>query len=247
MSENDSKLKKIHDEKLIYSLLLTSKEKSEQILVWKFVGNKKITARVKISILNKINKTLSISSHEDDVEILSLILSSSESLNLYIPNGSSLFQSKIKNIESAHRVVLRIPQFVAQLERRKWLRLKTEDFSNIRIQFSKKIDPIKSTQQFYRKNLYDLGVGGLAIIMSKAEAKFFLNGETIKSVELLIDDHKIVADLEVVNQIELNPSTQSNHYYKVWKIGFKFAGMQKKDQELISSYIFKYLKSPIAV
>ena len=228
-------------------MLLASKEKLEQVLVWKFVGNKKITARVKISILNKSNKTLSISPHEDDVEILSQILGSSESLNFYIPNGSSLFQSSIKNIESSQRVMLRIPHFIAQLERRKWIRLNTEDFSNIRVQFSKKIDPIRSTQQFYRKNLYDLGVGGMAIIMSKSEAKFFITGESIKGVELLIDDNKVVVDLEVVNQIELIPSTQSNHYYKVWKIGFRFAGMQKKDQELISGFIFKHLKSPIAV
>lgn len=247
MSENENKLKKIYEEKLIYSLLLASKEKLEQILVWKFVGNKKITARVKLSIINKTTKTISINSHEDDIDILSQILSSSECLNFYIPNGSSLFQTSIKNIESAQRVVLRFPQFVAQLERRKWIRLNAEDFPNIRIQFTKKNDPLKSTQQFYRKNLHDLGVGGMAIMMSKSEAKFFLKGEKIKAVELLIDDSKIVVDLEVVNQIELNPSTQSNHYYKVWKIGFRFAGMQKKDQELISGFIFRHLKSPIAV
>ena len=87
----------------------------------------------------------------------------------------------------------------------------------------------------------------MALIMSRAEAKYFLPGEIIKSVELLIDDNKIVADIEVVNQIEINPSKGSRHYYKVWKVGFRFAGMQKKDQELVSSYIFKNLKSPIAV
>ncbi len=247
MSDNDNKLKKIYDNKLIYSLLLATKERSDQVLVWKFVGTKKVTARIKITVINKTNGTLVFCPASEDADILKNILSSSESLNFYIPSGSTLFQCKVKNIESMDRIVSFLPQFVAQLERRKWLRLKTIELQNVRIQFSKKIDPVRTTQQFYRKNIFDLGVGGMALLMTKSESKFFIQGEIIKSVEILIDDLKIVADLEVIKHIEIKPGQESNQHYKVWKIGFRFAGMQKKDQETISTFVFKHIGNSIAV
>lgn len=247
VSDNDNKLKKIYDSKLINSVLMGSKEKSEQVLVWKFIGTKKITASVKITVINKSNNTLVFSPNSEDSEVLGKILSSSEVLNFYIPSGSTLFQCKIKQVEGPHRITVYVPPFIAQLERRKWLRLKTIDKENVRIQFSKRIDPAKITQQFFRKNIFDLGVGGMAIVMSKSESKSFIQGEVIKGAELLIDDCKIVADLEVINHIELKPGSENDQLYKVWKIGFRFAGLQKKDQETISSFVFKHMSSSIAI
>lgn len=226
---------------------MATKEKAEQVIVWKFVGSKKITANIRITVINKTNGTIIFSPTLEDTEVLKKIIGSSEALNFYIPAGSTLFQCNIKQVESPERVVVFAPKFIAQLERRKWLRLKTIDRQNVRIQFSKRIDPIKTTQQFYRKNIFDLGVGGLALIMTKSESKFFIQGEIIKGVELLIDDLKIVADLEVINHIELKPGQENDQHYKVWKIGFRFAGMQKKDQEYISSFVFKNLGASIAV
>lgn len=247
MSDSENKLKKIYDAKLITSLLMATKEKSEQVLVWKFIGTQKVTANIKFNVINKTNGTLVFSPSPEDTEVFKKIIGSSESLNFYIPSGSTLFQCTVKHVESLERIIVYAPQFVAQLERRKWLRLKTIENQSVRIQFSKKIDPIKSTQQFYRKSVFDLGVGGLALIMTKAESKFFIRGEIVKGVELLIDDVKIVADLEVINNLEIKPGQESDQYYKVWKIGFRFAGLQKKDQELISSFVFKNIGQSIAV
>jgi len=247
VSDNENKLKKIYDIKFIHSLLLSSKEKLEQVLVWKFIGTKKITARIKITVTSKANGTIIFSPDERDSDILSNIISSSESINFYIPSGSTLFQCNIKNVESLNRVIVFMPQFIAQLERRKWLRLKTIDLKNVRIQFSKRVDPIRATQQFYRKSLIDLGVGGMAVFMTKSESKSFIQGEVIKGVELLIDDIKIVTNLEVINHVEFKPGQESDLHYKVWKIGFRFAGMQKKDQEIISTFVFKNMGNSIAV
>jgi hypothetical protein len=247
VSDNDNKLKKIYDPKLITSLLMATKEKAEQVLVWKFLGTKKVTASIRITVINKANGTLVFSPTLEDADVLKKIISSSESVNFYIPGGSTLFQCNIKQIESPERIIVYAPKFIAQLERRKWLRLKTIDKQNVRIQFSKRIDPIKTTQQFFRKNIFDLGVGGMALVMTKAESKSFIQGELIKGVELLIDDFKIVVDLEVLNHIELKPGQESDQFYKVWKIGFRFAGLQKKDQEIISTFVFKNIGSSIAV
>ena len=247
MSEIDNKLKKIYDPKLIISSIMTTKEKADQVLVWKFIGTKKITASVKITVINKATGTLVFSPTQEDAEVLKKIISSSESINFYIPSGSTLFQCNIKHIESPGRIIVYIPKFIAQLERRKWIRFKTNDQPNVRIQFSKRIDPVKSTQQFFRKNILDIGVGGIALIMSKVESKSFIPGELIKRAELLIDDLKIVVDLEVINHIELKPGQESDQIYKVWKIVFRFAGLEKKNQEIISAFVFKNISSSIAV
>jgi c-di-GMP-binding flagellar brake protein YcgR len=131
---------------------------------------------------------------------------------------------------------------VAQLERRRWLRLTVGETISARIQFTKKLDPLKTTSHFSSKHLLDIGAGGGSFVVSKLEAKSYLTGDIIKGLEVLINDRKITCDAEILRVHELKPNSSKESHYRVWKISLRFLALAKSDEEFISSFVFEKVK-----
>lgn len=243
VSTFDNKLKKNFDPKKINSILLLSKEKQDSVIVWKIIGNKKVTANVKILMLSKASNEIKFSPDENEIVSYNKIIANSENLNFYIPSASMLFQVKVKNIETNSVVKTYLPSFIAQVERRQWLRLNIEEKHNVRLQFNKKIDPTKQANHFFAKKPWDIGGGGLSFLLTRSESKSFFTGEIVKNLEILIDNEKFKVDAEVIRLQVVGPSTDSDLLYKTWKVSLKLTNIQKRDQEALSTYIFKNINN----
>lgn len=234
---SENQLKKIHDQKLIGHQLLSAKERGEQVFVWRFVGDRKVMVSVKIDVVKKASLELIVRpAAEDDAGFLG-ILGGAEHLNFFLPSSSLLFQSSLKHVAPSGQVTVAFPSFVAQVERRKWLRLRCADRSDLRLQFSKPIPSPVPSKQFFAKPLQDLSAGGLSFLITRAEAKFFIAGEKIKNLEVIVKQEKLI----LVGQILRVQEPAATSPQKLLKVTVAFDSVQKKEQDFLSRFVFENL------
>lgn len=172
---------------------------------------------------------------EDQQALFDQVVGGSYVINFFFPHSSLLFQCKSKQHEADGSVTLGYPQFIAQVERRKWLRLSVENNPRLRIQFCKVVKTPKPVNQFISKNLLDLGAGGVAFNVSKAEAKFFIAGEIVKNIEILIGDIKYTVSGEILRVSELREQ-------KSWKVSVHFVAIGKREQDDIAKFVFENIR-----
>lgn len=233
---DDNKFKKIHDAKQIGHQLLASKERQEAVFVWRIVGDKKILAPVRLELIKRSQQELVIRPKEGEEEIFHQVLGSCEQINFFIPQSCLLFQAKFKQPEIDGSVTLAYPSFVAQVERRKWLRLPAEASHRLKIQFCKTVMTPKPVNQFLSKELLDLGAGGVSFVVSKAESKFFIAGEMVKNMEVLVGDTKYTVQGEILRVSSLGDQ-------KLWKVSVRFVAIGKKEQEALAKFVFEHLRT----
>jgi hypothetical protein len=233
---DDNKFKKIHDAKQIGHQLLAAKERQETVFIWRIVGDKKILAPVRLEVIKRSQLELVIRPKDGNEESFHQVLGSCDQVNFYLPQSSLLFQSKFKQPHADGSVTLSYPAFVAQVERRKWLRINAEPSHNLKIQFCKTVLTPKPVNQFMVKPLLDLGAGGVSFIVTRAESKFFIAGEFVKNMEILIGNVKYTVYGEILRVSEIGAK-------KAWKVSVRFAAADKKEQEAIAKFVFEQLRT----
>lgn len=233
---DDNKFKKIHDAKQIGHQLLAAKERHEAVFIWRIVGDKKILAPVRFEFIKRSQLELVIHPKDGTEEIFHQVLGSCEQVNFFMPQSSLLFQCRFKQPEADGCVAFGYPSFIAQIERRKWLRLAAEAAHQLKIQFCKTVMTPKPVNQFVSKPLLDLGAGGVSFLVSKAEAKFFIAGELVKNMEILIGDIKYTVHGEILRVSGVGER-------KLWKVSVRFAAIAKKDQEALAKFVFEHLRT----
>ena len=233
---DDNKFKKIHDAKQIGHQLLTAKERHEKVFIWRIVGDKKILAPVRFELIKRSQHELVIRPKEGEEDVFHQVLGSCERINFFMPHSCMLFQCKFKQSESGGSVTLAYPAFVAQIERRKWLRLTADVSHRLKVQFCKTVMTPKPVNHFLSKLLLDLGAGGLSFVVSKAESKFFIAGEMVKNMELLIGDVKYTLQGEILRVSEMGE-------HKKWKVSVRFDTIGKKEQESIAKFVFEHIRT----
>ncbi len=224
-------------------MLLSAKERQEQVFIWRFVGDKKLMAPIRLDLILPLRRELIISPLSGSEEVFQHVLGSNESLNFYLPFSGHLFQSKTKGSGDA-KTQVGFPEFLAQIERRKWLRMSGS--KALRVQFNKPVVGKKLTHHFFSRELFDLGAGGLSFLVNRAEAKFFTPGEVFKNLELMVNGEKTILTVSVTRVQEI--AAQDAHGYKAWKVGLRFENADKKTQEELAKFVFANLGStPVAV
>jgi hypothetical protein len=234
-----NKLKKMHDQKMIGHQLLSAKERNDEAFIWRIVGDKKVLAPVRFEVIKKAKGELVVAPAEDSREIFQHVLGGADHLNFFLPNSSLLFQCSVKQFESNGSLSLQFPKFIAQVDRRKNLRMEASNHPKLRVQFCKTLAASQPTKQFYGKGLYDLSAGGLTFLATRAESRHFIPGEKLKNVELIINDQKIVITASILRVQELNEIESQEHPYKAWKVTFTFDSLQKKEQDLLTKFVFE--------
>jgi c-di-GMP-binding flagellar brake protein YcgR len=244
----DNKFKKIYDFKKVYSHLYKMKEQSAECFIWRFIGDKKFLARVNLSIFRKTKKEFIINPDQKDLETYSMIIGALDEVNFYIPSAALIFRCEIKDQTGKGEVVLKIPEFIAQIERRKFPRVSTYSEESAKTYFSKCLMTNKVNTQYFQKTCFDLSAGGFSILASKTETQFFQKDENIENVEVTFDGKKISSIAQVIHIQPLEPGENNDIIYKVWKISFKFIKLSTKDFEFLSRHIFEKLtKEDIAI
>lgn len=232
----------------MYSQFLRIKEHGYECFIWRFIGDKKYLAKINLNIFRKSKKEFTILPDQKDLETYSLVIGALDEVNLYIPSAALLFRCQISDQNQKGEVTLKFPEFIAQIERRKFPRLETYKEDIARSYFSKCLMGSKIHTQYFQKTCYDLSAGGFSILVSKVETSFFQKEDTIEGIEITFDGRKISSHAQIMHIQPIEPGEGSDIIYKVWKISFKFTSLSVKDFEFLSRHIFEKLtKEDIAI
>jgi c-di-GMP-binding flagellar brake protein YcgR len=235
-------LNKITREKVIAGFIQTAKDKAEEVYVWKITNDRKIMAKVNFDIIRRSKNEIVISPDPSDEEAFEFVIGACEEVNFYLAGTAVMFKAKVKQHLENLKVIISYPSFVAQVERRKSLRLNSYKNGDVRVNFCKTMVIPKVLTQSFNKICFDISMGGFSVLVSKIEAKFFSAGDPIAEATLFIGGRKITTMADVLNVSEIEPGGEVDIMYKVWKVSFRFDLMSKKDQEFINKYVFENSK-----
>lgn len=224
-------------------MLLNAKEKQHPVYVWRIIGDKKILSQIKLDLILSARGELRISPTEESLIAFNHVVGGCRNINLFFPNSSTLFQSEVKEGHGDYGLVISMPNFIAQMERRKWLRMTGEMNSKLRIQFSKKTSLPHPMNQFFSKSLTDISAGGSSFFVSRAELRFLAEGEELKNLELLVDGIKMKVNAKVLRVQELSRHSYPSALGKTYKVSLSFSHIDKKDQDQLAKFIFQNLST----
>ena len=161
-------LKKNYSAWAIFSLINNTKLGEKPVLGWRIIGGKKVTVDVYIRVIRKFRNELVIKAlSPDGSKKLSNLIAGSDKLNLYLPDDLVLFQSRVLKSDTNGDVVISIPNMIAQVDRRKHLRLFITNEVNVSIEFQKENHGQRITTQQFDKKCFDVSAGGLSFIIFK--------------------------------------------------------------------------------
>lgn len=215
---NANTLKKNKSKWAIFSLINNTKINESQIMGWRIVAGKKVTTSIFIRVIRKFRNEFVVRAVSDkEKNVLSNLLASSGTLNFYLVNDMVLFQSQVKHIDPNGDFVFNIPEMIAQIDRRKHMRLFLDESVKALSVFYKENHGHKVAKQQFQKECFDISAGGLSFFISRAESKFFEMGDRIDLIKIRLDNNWVNVKGDVVNVLDVEPDERNKLHYKAKK------------------------------
>ena len=235
-------LKKNHSSGAIFSIIFNTKLNEKPVICWRMINGKKVTVDVYMRVIRKFRDEFIIRPlRENGKKTLNNLLAGSEKLNLYLPSDLVLCQCDIKKVDSNGDIVLKMPEMIAQIDRRKYLRLFIDNGISASVDFSKEISGYHKKIQKFSKNCFDISAGGFSIILSKTESKFFQNNDNLNQISLDLDGKKTQIDGMVINIFDIEPDDQNGLLYRSKKVCVQYRNLDFKQEKVINDYVFKHI------
>ena len=244
---SDNKLKKVKDEATILSLLSGAKESSSEVFIWKLIGNTKHLGQVKIEAIRKSRRDFCIVPAEGQDRVVQDLMGSHSYVDLYVPGYALLLRCSIKQTDAPFRYYLQLPNFVAQVDRRKSFRLNVHQSNEVRISFGKTVTLPRQMSQHFLKDCFDISTGGFSFFISKMEAKFFQPNDSIPLLELKAGDWATRVSAEVATIREIEPDENNGLSYKVWRVNCRFSQIDQISKKYLEKFIFERIKEELHV
>lgn len=230
------------DQPTILSLLSGAKEASAEVYVWKLIGNAKHLGQVRIESIRKTRRDFCITPAEGQDRVVQDLMGSDSFVDIYIPESALLLRCNIKTTDAPFRYYLQIPEFVAQVERRKAFRLNVHDTGEVKVSFGKSVTLPRPMTQHFLKDCFDVSTGGFSFYVSKMEAKFFQTNDPIPTIEIKAGKWSTKAAAEIAMIREVEPDEFNGLSYKVWRISCRFSQIDQISRKYLEKYIFERIK-----
>lgn len=244
----NNNLKKNFSSWAIFSIINNTKLSDKPIIGWRMISGKKVTVELYVRVIRKFRNELIIrATRPEGKNILMNLAAGSDKLNLYLPDDLVLFQSNIKACDENGDIVIGFPDMIAQIDRRKHLRLLVENDIISNVSFNKESHGHKQVQQQFVKKCFDISAGGLSFIVSKTESKFFELGDLVCEFELNIGERKTRLNGHIVNILDIEPDESNGFHYKVKKVCIRYIEPTANQQKVINDFVFKYVSIDEAI
>lgn len=235
------------DRGTILSLIKGAKERSLDIFFWKMIGDTKMMGQIKIDFVRKSKNDFSISPLEGQQQVIREILGSQDMVDVYIPELHLLFRTKINKPCHSQKYYLKLPEYVALVERRKSFRINTYNQGEIEINVFKSDNSLRTQQQQFRKKCYDVSAGGFSFLVSKMEHRFFKKNDSLCNVDLLTKNKSIKSHAKIIDVYEVAPDEFNNFHYKVWRVSCRFTKIDDLSKKYLEKFVFERLKEDLSV
>ncbi len=255
MSGNTNSLKQNKNPGSIFSILSNAKISESSAIAWKLIGGSKVTADLRFRLIRKFRNEIEFIPLPNNKSNLDRVISGNETINIFLPDQAILFQGKIKGYGQSQSpgyksdTILRltVPDMIAQIDRRKHLRLAITEELDAKIAFAKALELQRRQVQTFKKDCYDISSGGCSFIVSQAERRFFPIGDMVDDILISLEGTHLKMAGKIVNTIKVEPNDSNNLLYTGHKICVEFQDPAKEVVDLIKVFVFKYLELDEAI
>jgi hypothetical protein len=209
------------------------------------VGGSKHLGLGRIEAVRKQRGDFCIVPSEGQDRIIQELLSGQTQIDLYIPAKSTLMRCRIRQTDAPFRYYLEFPQFIAQVERRKELRLNVYDQQEITVSFGKTITLPRTMSQYFLKSCFDVSTGGLSFLVSRTESKLFQESDLISTMEMKTSDWSTKIATQILSIRETDPDEVNGFPYKVWRVSCKITQMDPVAKKQLEKFIFDRIKDEL--
>ena len=240
MSTN--KLRKITEGHLLTKELKRLRKDNTKVFAWKLVNEEKIIYPCVILSIDFSSKIISIRPIEEVSDEFYAEYRAKKYLRLFFPNGNTLFESSISKYSLNESIIMKLPDFLAKLDRRKNTRLIVNENSSVKLFFYKSNSSNNLNVRVipFEKFCYDISVGGLSFIASKSEKNFFSVGDEIDNIMIFFENSKLELCGKVVNFLAIKPNESNDLAYDGLKVCMEFTDISQQDREKLDVFIFKH-------
>lgn len=227
------------------NLLSGAKEGNAEVFIWKLIGNEKHLGQVRIESIRKTRKDFCLIPAEGQDRLVQDLMGGHNYVDLYIPDSALLLRCNIKQTDAPYRYYLQLPNFVAQVERRKSFRLNVHQSSEVRLSFGKSANGPRPMSQHFLKDCFDISTGGFSFFVSKMEMKFFQTNDAIPMVEIKAGDWATKISAEITTVREVEPDEYNGLTYKVWRVSCRFSQIDQISKKYLEKFIFERIKDEL--
>ncbi len=209
-------------------MIVEAVQENYSFFAWHSVGGVIEKCEMKIKAFRKDYNEIELMLKDGQEVELAKVVAGDRVLNIYIPELSVSFSSEIKAITADRKVKLFIPLEFSFFERRKQQRV---------MPLAECFVCFEHNRQVIKKSIYDISIGGIAIIMAKSEKMNITKGKYFSLFILDFGSRKIKMNAECTNSFVINRFKHDNLPYGGFKIAFRFLDLSKEDKAFINEFI----------
>lgn len=195
---------------------------------WQSIGGVVEKCEFKIKAYRKDYNEIELEIGTNQEEKLAKVISGDRVLNIYAPEISVSFSSEIKVITADKKIKIYLPKEYSFYDRRKQERVEPTKTCYVNFEYNK---------QMYRKSIFDISLGGIAIILPKSDKILITKGKQFEVFTLDIGLKKIKVKAECTNSFNVDPYKFENLPYGGYKVAFRFTDISKDDKAFLSEFI----------
>ncbi len=195
---------------------------------WHSFGGVVEKCEMKIKAYRKEYNEIELDVKPENHEVLAKVVSGNRVLNIYVPELSVSFTAELKSIALDKKVKIYLPKEFSFYERRTHERLQPLKTCYVSIEFNKAL---------MKKSIYDLSIGGFAIILPKSDKVIVSKGKEFPLLVLDVYGRRIKVKAECVNSVSIDRYKLDSLPYGGYKIAFRFVEMSKEDKAYLVDFM----------
>lgn len=195
---------------------------------WQSIGGNVEKCELKIKAYRKDYNEIELEVKNDQEDALAKVISGNRILNVYVPELSVTFSAELKSVSTDKKVKIYPPKEFSFYERRKHERLNPTKTCYVSFEHNRAM---------LKKSIFDISLGGIAIILSKSDKIIIPKDKTFPQLILEVGLRKIKVKAECVNSFNIDRFKLDNLPYGGYKIAFRFTEMSKEDREFLTEFV----------
>lgn len=195
---------------------------------WQSIGGIIEKCELKIKAYRKDYNEIEFELGVNQEEKLAKVVSGNRKVNIYAPEMSVSFSSEIKSITEDKKIKLYLPTDYTFYDRRKQERIEPTKTCYVTFEHNK---------QTYRKSIFDISLGGIAIILPKSDKVLINKGKQFGVFTLDIGLKKIKVKAECTGSFNIDRFKFDNLPYGGYKVAFRFVEISKEDKAFIAEFV----------
>jgi c-di-GMP-binding flagellar brake protein YcgR len=208
-------------------MLVEAVQSNFSFFAWQSIGGNVEKCELKVKAYRKDYNEIELEL-KNPTDNISKIISGNRIINIYVPEQAVSFSSELKVITADKKIKIYPPKDFTFFERRKHERLNPTKSCFVTFEHNR---------QQIKKSIYDISLGGIAIILSKSDKIVIPKGKEYPVITVEIGIRKLKVQAVCINSFSIDRFKLDNLPYGGYKIAFRFMEMSQDDREYLTEFV----------